>query len=154
MKGGEKMKNSLIITIIVAVIVGAGAFYAGMQYQKSQRPTFGNGQFSRQFQNGQAGQSGARQGFGARPVTGEIISSDDKTVTVKMQDGSSKIVILSDKTSINKAAEATVADLKSGERISAFGTENPDGSITAQNIQLNPVFRMQERGASPMQQGK
>lgn len=123
-------------------MVGAGAFFAGMKYQQSKQPAF-----SRQF----AGQQGARTGQGQvqgnrqglRPVNGEIISKDDKSITVKLQDGSSKIVLISDKTSINKATEATIDDLKSGEKVAVFGQENSDGSVTAQNIQLNPTFRGQ-----------
>jgi ribosomal protein S1 len=74
-------------------------------------------------------------------VNGEIIGVDEKSITVKMQDGSSRIVILSEKTEINKAASGTKDDLKVGERVAVFGQENSDGSVTAQNIQLNPMFR-------------
>ena len=55
--------------------------------------------------------------------------------------GSSKIIILTDSTAINKSAEGTREDFKTGEKIGVFGTENSDGSITAQNIQLNPTVR-------------
>ncbi len=79
---------------------------------------------------------------GGGQVLGEITSVDDKSITVKNQDGSSKIVILSDKTEINKASEAAKTDLKIGEKVSAFGTTNSDGSVTAQNIQLNPITRI------------
>lgn len=72
------------------------------------------------------------------PTAGEIIGADEKSITVKLQDGSSKIVLLSEKTQINKAEKATKEDLKKGEKVAVFGTENPDGSVTAQNIQLNP----------------
>jgi len=134
------MKNNLLITIIIAVVVGAGGFFGGMKYQESKRPAF-----SRQF-NGQAmgAQTGIRQGNrnGFRPINGEILSADDKSITVKLIDGSSKIVLLSDKTVINKADQATKSDLKTGEKIAAFGTENSDGSMTAQNIQLNPILQM------------
>ncbi len=80
-------------------------------------------------------------GMNGRPISGEILSSDDKSITVKLQDGSSKIVLLSDKTQINKATSVTKLDLKSGEKVAVFGSENSDGSVTAQNIQLNPQFR-------------
>lgn len=79
--------------------------------------------------------------MGFRPVSGEIISSDSKSITVKLQDGSSKIVLLTDKTTVSKSAEANVADLKTGEKVAAFGQENSDGSVTAQSIQLNPILR-------------
>lgn len=134
------MKNNILITVLVALIVGAAAFFAGMKYQESKQPAF-----LRQF----GGATGSRTGTGQfqgnragfRPVNGEIISVDDKSITVKLQDGSSKIVLFSDKTSINKAAEGTKNDLKSGERVAVFGQENSDGSVTAQSIQLNPIVR-------------
>ena len=131
------MKNNMIIiVIVVALVVGAGGFFAGMKYQQSKSPAgrFGN------FQNARNGNTGQRaQGF--RPVNGEIISSDDKSITVKLQDGSSKIVLLTDTTSINKSSEGSKSDLKLGEKVAVFGTENSDGSVTAQNVQLNPLSR-------------
>lgn len=132
------MKNTALIAIVVAaVIFGAGGFFAGMKYQQSKMPSgwFGNfqGNGSRQFQQ--------RGGQGFRPVSGEIIGEDDKSITVKLQDGSSKIVLVSEKTSINKASEGTKEDLKEGEKVMVLGQENSDGSVTAQNIQLNPIFR-------------
>ena len=84
--------------------------------------------------------NGNRMGF--RPVSGEVISSDDASFTVKLQDGSSKIVLYSSKSTINKASEATKSDVVPGEKVMVMGTENADGSITAQNIQLNPVVGM------------
>ncbi|MGB9707094.1 MAG: DUF5666 domain-containing protein [Microgenomates group bacterium] len=125
------MKNNLIITVIIAAVGGA-CFFAGIKYQQSRQPAF-----IRQF----GGQMGGKQGvnrLGFRPVNGEIISADEKSITVKLQDGSSKIVIVSENTQINKAAQATKDDLKVGEKVAVFGQENSDGSITAQNIQLNP----------------
>lgn len=132
------MKSLYLVIAILVVIVGGGAFFAGMKYQQSKQPTFPR-QFDGGVQGQRTGAGGNRMGF--RPVNGEIISSDDKSITVKLQDGSSKIVLLSDTTQINKAAEATKEDLKTGEKVAVFGTENSDGTVTAQNIQLNPEFR-------------
>lgn len=75
------------------------------------------------------------------PVRGEIISSDDKSVTVKMPDGSSKIVLLGGNTSISEATATSKESLKAGEQVVVFGSENSDGSVTAQTIQLNPQLR-------------
>lgn len=77
--------------------------------------------------------------LGVRPVSGEIINSDDQSITVKTNDGSSKLIFLSDNTEINEATKAAVSDLEIGKQVAVFGTENPDGSITGQNIQLNPT---------------
>ena len=153
------MKNvsvSPIILAVVAIVLAGGAFFGGMKYQQSKAQVFfqrdggnrimmggpngGNMPFGQRGQGGPGGQGG-RIGQGFRPVTGQILSADDKSITVKLMDGSSKIVLFSDTTTINKAAEATKTDLKTGETVAVFGAQNPDGSVTAQNIQLNPIFR-------------
>ncbi|MBI2033207.1 MAG: hypothetical protein HYT10_01950 [Candidatus Levybacteria bacterium] len=131
------MKNNMIaIIIVVALVVGAGGFFAGMKYQESKSPAgrFGN------FQGARNGNFEQRT-QGVRPVNGEIISSDDKSITVKLQDGSSKIVLLNDTTTFSKSAEGSKSDLKTGEKVAVFGIENSDGTVTAQNVQLNPQFR-------------
>lgn len=139
--------NKNIIWIVLVIVVGAGAFFGGMKYQQSKRTT--------QFRgvNGvpgtvQGGAQGQRQGgqgagnrMGFQPVNGDIINSDAQSITVKLADGSSKIVILSDKTVINKASTATKADLTTGQKVAVFGATNTDGSVTAQSIQLNPIVR-------------
>jgi len=144
------MKNNIFITAIILVVVAAAAFFGGMKYQEVRRGNVlaqgGNeGQGHGQFQRDQGGN---RVGF--RPVSGEIISQDDNSITVKLQDGSSKIVILSKNTAINKASTGAQSDLKTGERIAVFGTNNSDGSITAQNISIGGgVFQRGQDGNHP-----
>jgi hypothetical protein len=131
------MKNNLMVISLIALVVGAGGgFFAGEAYQQSKTPTF-----NRQFA-GTGGQG--RNGF--RPVSGTILSADDKSVTVKLPDGSSKIIILSGTTAINQATTATTAELKVGTTVAVFGTTNSDGSVTAQSIQLNPQMRLGDGG--------
>ena len=138
------MVNKTIIGFIIALlVVGAGAFYGGLQYGKSQnggsrQPRFvlGNGQpglagqFNRQ---GAAGRAGG--GF----VNGDIIAKDDKSITVKMVDGGSKIIFLSGSTQITKSASGSAVDLLVGKNVIIYGSANADGSITAQSIQSRPA---------------
>lgn len=150
------MKNNPIGLAAVVAIVAAGiGFFGGMKYQQSKQP------FAfRMGGNGQGGsiafrRNGNKQAMGVRPVSGEIISADDKSVTVKMEDGSSKIVILSDKTQINKADQATKDELNPGTKVVVFGTEGSDGTVTAESIQLNPQqirFGAPETGEDPQKQ--
>jgi hypothetical protein len=141
------MKNNIIVIAAIALVVGAGAgFFGGIKYQQSKAPTF-----NRQFTAGQFGGRGGQPGnrTGNRPVAGDIISADDKSITVKLQDGSTKIVLVTDSTVINKADKAAKTDLKTGQTVAVFGQTNPDGSVTAQNIQLNPEIRVFGNGPRP-----
>lgn len=127
----------IVVLIIVVLVVGAGGFFAGMKYQQSKSLA---GRFAN-LQGARNGQFLQQRNQGYRPVNGDVISQDDKSITVKLQDGSSKIVFFTDTTSFNKSTEGSKADLKDGERVSVLGTENSDGSVTAQSVQLNPQFR-------------
>jgi len=138
------MKNNLIIVVLlVAIVAGVGGFFGGMKYEKYQQSK--QSAFTRQFGNRAQGngQMQGRGNTGFRPVNGQIIKADNNSITVKLQDGSSKIVILTDSTTINQAAQASKSDLKEGETVAVFGQQNSDGSVTAQTIQLNPQFREQ-----------
>jgi hypothetical protein len=137
-------KNTLmVIGVILIIVAGVGGFFGGVFYQKSQRPNlFANGAGGQMRGNGQfVGRFGGANNS-SRPVIGKIISVDQNGMTVKMTDGNTKIVIVSSNTLVNKAATGSKSDLKTGETVAAFGTANSDGSITAQNIQLNPQTRM------------
>lgn len=133
------MKNPIVIVILL-LLVGGGAFFGGMKYQQSQQPTVSSQSMNGQRFTGTGGQQNGTRTRGGQ-VVGGIISQDDKSITVKLQDGSSKIVLFSDTTTISKATEGSRNDLKVGERVGVFGTTNSDGSVTAQNIQLNTAVR-------------
>ena len=125
----------MILTVLTVILFSGVSFFVGMKYQQMQgRSSRAAGAFAsgRQFSG--------RGGNGSRPVAGEIVSFDNQSMTVKLTDGSSKIVLLSDKTAINKASSGIKDDLKPGTKVAAFGTENADGSLTATNVQLNRLF--------------
>jgi hypothetical protein len=149
--------NKLIV-IVTAVVVGGGAFFGGMKYAESKSP---QGRVSQaDFQNlqnlspeerqqrlqelganagaGFRGGAGGGQRGGGGLTAGEIIVKDDKSLIVKLQDGGSKIVFLSDSTEITKSAAGALSDLEVGKNITINGTANSDGSVTAQSIQLRP----------------
>lgn len=131
-------KKILPIFIIVLIVIGGGAFYGGMKYaigknsgrqtQKFQAMSAGGG-----FKNNKAGGIGK----GDFPI-GEIIAKDDKSVTIKIGDGGSKIIFYSDSTKIEKNVSGITADLEIGKTIIVNGKTNTDGSISAQSIQIRP----------------
>lgn len=148
------MKNNLTMTIIVAVVFAAVGFYGGTMYQKNQVSTtasmngFAGGAGGSRF----AGGSGAfgRRGGGGQTV-GTVLTQDANSMTVKLADGSSKIVLLSNATVFSKSSPATAADIKVGDRVAVFGAANSDGSVNATNVSLNPIQRM-GGGNGPMGQ--
>ncbi len=148
------MNKTFIIFIAITFLVAGGAFYGGMKYgQGKTAGSFANlrnlspEERQQRFQQMGAGAIGlgARNGSqaGANFISGEIISKDNQSITVKLQDGSSKIVFYSDTTNVGKFVNGVPADLEIGKTVTINGKANDDGSITAQSIQLRPEIPSQ-----------
>jgi hypothetical protein len=141
--------KQMIVIGVVVVVVGVGGFCVGRvsapNSQSDRFAQYGAGMTgSQRPSSGQPGTENRTSGMTRyRPVSGDIIERSKDSITVKLTDGSSKIILFSAKTDINKAQKADLPDLKVGEKVMVTGQENSDGSITAQNIQLNPIFRGQ-----------
>lgn len=162
---GIQMKKMWPVVIAIVVVVGAGAFYGGMRYGKtSALNNLTPQQAAQAFQRG-GGFAGGAPGDGGFPgaagagagrrngaaggfVNGEVVSKDAQSVTVKLADGSTKIVFYSASTTVSKSAAGTADDLTAGTGVIVTGTTNADGSVTATRIQLRapgePAF-----GAGP-----
>ena len=142
------MKRWLIPVIVVVIVaIGVGAFFGGraagggtptvaeamkviQNMTAAERQTLGQGGGT----GGQIGASNRAGGFGGL-TSGSIISSDASSITVKLSDGSTKIILYSDSTTISTSTKGSSADLTAGQEVRVTGTTNSDGSITATNIQ-------------------
>lgn len=115
--------------------MGGIAFYGGMKYADAKAVS------QRQQRFGQAGANiggGFRGQGGGGLVSGDIISKDAQSMTIKMRDGSSKIVFYSDTTEVSKFVAGMPADLTVGKTVTIIGKTNSDGSVTATSVQLRP----------------
>lgn len=130
------------MTLVIVVIVGGLAFFGGMKYQQSQA---NNGT----VQAGRGGFPGGGRGRFGMATIGKVVASDANSITVQLSDGSSKIINVSSTTKIVKTDIASASDLTNGIQVAVFGSTNSDGSVDAQNIQINP---MNMRGVRPSQQ--
>jgi hypothetical protein len=140
------MKNNLIIAVVIALIVGlGGGFLGGMMYQKNQTSPLGQNGITRQGGNF-AGRLGQNSNF--RPVRGQVLNMTSDSLTVKMNDGSTKIIVLSASTAFMQSTKATLNDIKNGDTVNVIGSQNTDGSVTAQDIQINPPMGGFGRGAN------
>jgi hypothetical protein len=149
----KEIRNLLIAIITTLVVAGGIGFFAGTKYQQnkttSRQFTFNNGAFMGR------GTGNTNQRFGgmnAQAIRGQIIAKDDKSITVKMTDGSTKIIILGSSTTIAKAETGSTNDLANDATVTVIGSTNSDGSVTAQSIQIgNAPFGPKET-SSPMPQ--
>jgi len=145
--------KKIIVIIISLVVVGGGAFYGGMKYAESKSPQAGfartdlqnlspeerQQKFQELGDSGEIGEHVVRgqfgSGVGGRSLSGEIISRSEDSLTIKLIDGSTKIVFVSESTQITKSVKGNLIDLGEGEQIFIGGSENSDGSYTAKTIQ-------------------
>lgn len=143
------MKKTLPIFIIILMVAAGGAFYGGMLYGKSTKTVRGNFQDfanltpeQRQQRLQEMGVNGGGRvggGQGGGFVAGEIITKDDKSITIKLRDGGSKIIFFGTAIEVSKFTNGVASDLEVGKTVSVSGVANSDGSITAQSIQIRPI---------------
>jgi len=138
-------KNIIIMAVGGLVLIGL-VFYGGMKLGgRNQASENFKGLFSGQVNSqgsgmqklgGQSGAGSNRVGGMNSGANGEVIAKDDKSITVKLKDGGSKIVFYSEKTSVLKMATSSVGDVLVGNQIMVIGFSNQDGSVSAESIQL------------------
>ena len=131
------MKKIIPLFIILLIIAGGGSFFGGMKYQQSKTPSRQalqnlSPEQRQQFLQERTGRVGA--GF----LSGGVIAKDEKSLTLKLPDGSTKIVFFSSSTQISKMTEGSIGDVEIGKEIMVSGEQNSDGSYTAKTIQLSP----------------
>lgn len=121
------MSKNLIITIVLVIVAAGAGFFGGTVYQKGQ---------SSVRNNALRGQFAARSGgAGGQAYHGQILNTDNTGITIKLNDGSSKIIIVGSTATVVKSDPAKLTDLKSGDQVTVFGTVNSDGSINATMVQ-------------------
>lgn len=139
-------KKIILIMLVIAVICGGVGYkvgdkmsqvkriaqFAGMRQQGGQ----GSGQGLRDGSGQGKMGGGMMQGQGRRHTEGEILSVDDKGVTVKLADGSSKIVLFSDKTTYALSTTAEKSKVVVGQKVDIVGDPNTDGSVSASEVRI------------------
>jgi len=141
------MDKKITNLIIVGVVAGILGFVIGMQFGKTQGRTAGN--FNG---NAQQRMMQRRTGDNASFLVGEVLSKDDKSITIKNKDGGNKIIFFSPSTSIGKFGTTTIDQIVIGQTINARGQTNADGSIISTMIQIMPENGMPGFGGGPQGQ--
>ena len=160
------------LVVVGVIVVGVLTFFAGIGYQKSHSgPTLASIRGMSTAQRRQALQAiglggtfsrGGRSGNGTANdfASGSIISTGNGTITVALNNpggpgaagttnsnSGTRIILIPATAQITKAAAGTSADLTPGTQVSVSGTDNTDGSITAQTIAIRPARPAQPASA-------
>ncbi len=137
------MQSKTIGIAVVALIIGGVIGYVVPHSAAAKAPTgfagrtgavgqFGRGGFTR----GAAGTNGTNSG---NVLTGTVVSVAGQDVTIKMPDGSSRLVLVTPNTTVSKSVTGSLSDVTSGSNVLVSGTSNSDGSLSADLIQLRPA---------------
>ena len=144
------MQNKKIIVIVViGLVIASLSFWGGVKYESSKKsPSQLGGNFNQNCfmgnQNNNGRTTGMRNNAGGGLVSGEIISKDDKSITIKLRDGGSKIVLLSSSTKVEKTVSGNADDMIVGKDIVITGTTNTDGSVNATSVQIRSDIPMMQ----------
>lgn len=128
-------KKQMAVWAISTIVLMGVSFYGGAVHGKKAAAgaaTQVRGQFAGM-------RTGGRTMFGSGFITGDVIAKDATSITVKMRDGSTKIVLYSGTTQVTKSASGSASDVLVGSPVLVQGSSNSDGSVTAQSIQLRPA---------------
>ncbi len=126
-------KIGMIVGIVIVVVI---SFYGGMRYGKNSVATTQSTRFTQGSGNG-GGQRGTRGGAnGAGFVSGTVLSQDATGITLQLRTGGSQVILTASSTQISKSVIGSTSDLKKGDDVMITGTSNPDGSLTAETIQI------------------
>ncbi len=165
------MKKIIPIFIVVFVVGCAGSFFAGLKVGQNQKGVLGKGfdPSNMPFPGNSSSQERMKQmqtrgmtdprmmnRTGGAMVNGEVVSKDDKSMTVKTATGSSKIIFYSQSTKISRMADIKVDEVSVGQSVFASGSPSQDGSLMASSIQLvdSSQFQNQEKPAQSTEEKK
>lgn len=131
------MKALKILSGIVGLIIlGGGMFYAGLNFGKKQQQPNG---FVDPAVKGEVVPTvdpniPTRQNGGV--VNGEVTAVSGKSLKIKLGDGASRDVLITDETIIRTFNVIPFSEITSGKYLLITGKSNKDGSLSAQSIQL------------------
>ncbi len=138
-----KFDAKVISALIAVFLMGGGIGYA-LPRGRAQ-PTFPAGSQTGTARGGFTARLGSQVSGGI--LVGSIAKTANGSLTLSTRDGSSHLVLLAPDTSILKSVAGTTTDLIVGENVLVTGSNNSDGSISAQTIDIRPA------GSAPMAPG-
>jgi hypothetical protein len=122
-----------VLAGIGALVIAGASFFGGMVYQKAKQPTAVSTMSSSQANSG----SGGRRFGGQRPAVGTVASVSSSSLTITVNDGTSKQFNITSSTTVtNSGQPASISDIATGDTV--FVVASASKSSDAARIALNP----------------
>ena len=129
------MKKIHIIWAVVAVVALGGGYFWGKAGAGNVRTAFsGAGAFG----------SSTRRFGGGGPngetlAVGQISRVSSSSIMLQLANGNSEVVFYSTSTAVSEPTAVSASDLAAGSNVMVAGSQNSDGSFTANSIQVRPA---------------
>jgi len=128
------MNKNIIGIAGVAFIIGIGAGYLGANALHPAAPAQNaRGNFTGGAFNGTRGNA-----VNGGLLSGTVAKQDAGSITLNTRDGSSRIILITPATTVQKSVNGVLSDVTVGSTIFVTGSTNSDGSVSASSIQLRP----------------
>ncbi|HWA32359.1 MAG TPA: hypothetical protein VG694_02835 [Candidatus Paceibacterota bacterium] len=131
-------KKRKIIALAVILALMFVSYYIGDRHGRSKALSARQSAFAGRGFPGQSA-AGGNRGVVTSATNGEIISSDQKSITIKLPSGGSKIIFIDSNTKVSKVVDGAKSDLAKGTNVTVNGAVNSDGSMNASSIQIRPT---------------
>lgn len=130
--------------IIILILIGAALFYGGWKLGQaksasSSPASFGSSGFGAFANNSRRGIGSGNGGA----ASGEVISKDSNSFTIKLRSGGSELILLSSSTPILKSSRGTLDDLQVGSTVTVQGQTGQAGTFNADLVQIRPASSTQ-----------
>lgn len=137
------MKKNILLVLIATVFIICSSFYAGVRYEKNVKIPF-ESRLTAGLSNIRNQSVSAPRALGNRfqrdaeggNISGKVVSNENNTVTVQLQNGGTKLVIVPLSAVVTKSNVVKISDITNDQYVMVSGKINTDGSITAQSIQI------------------
>jgi len=127
------MLRERIVWIVALVLVAGAGFFSG-QAIGVRADEQNRAQAAQQF-FGQRGGQGGQGGFRGGGTAGTVSDVSGNTITITTRNGQTVKVQLAADGTVRKQVDGQLSDIKTGEQIVAFGTQNGD-TFQATAIQI------------------
>ncbi len=125
-----KNKTHIIWAAVAIVALVAGIFWGRtMAGAASGNSRFGaSSSSSRTF--------AGRNNSSANVFAGQVSAIDGSSITLQLPNGNSEVVLYASSTPVTEPTNVSIAKIVAGADIMVMGTQNSDGSVTAQSIEI------------------